>query len=232
MSLTALVFAAGCEDSGTSADQPEGVNQELSALSELAGKTYILDVPSAQWTSPAGLGEGIVKVQPKYAFQVIDIDESTLTFTVLLGTAKNGAQDLCNKTYVIDGALNAEEMTFTLGPIDVQTYFVGPETEAMTICHDFTISGQIVDDGAGLVSGEMSAELDTRDIYPLFYMTNVSSGEALCTEIASWNMSCAECSYEPAASMCLDFIAEDFEVADSPDLILADVPAFDESCLD
>ena len=232
MSLTALVFAAGCEDSETTIDQPGVVNQGLSALSELTGKTYILDIPSAQWTSPAGLGDEIVKVQPKYAFQVIDIDESALTFTVLLGTAKNGAQDLCNKTYVIDGALNAEDMTFTLGPIDVQTYFVGPKTEAMAACHDFTISGQIVDEGAGLVSGEMSAELDTRDIYPLFYMANVSSGEALCTEIASWNMSCADCSYEPDASMCLDFVAEDFEVADSPDLTLTDVPAFDEFCLE
>jgi hypothetical protein len=33
-----------------------------------------------------------------------DIDESSLSFAVLLGTAKNGAQDLCNKTYTIEGA--------------------------------------------------------------------------------------------------------------------------------
>ncbi len=231
ISIAALLFATGCENgSGTLSDDQANITQGLSAISELVGKTYILDIPSAKWTAPEGLGSEIVKVQPKYAFQVTAVDESALTFTVLLGTAKNGAQDLCNKTYMIEGTLDAEDMTFTLGPIDVQTYFVGPQTEAMAVCHDFSVSGQIIDEGAGLVSGEMTAELDARDIYPLFYMASYTTGEALCADLNANGLSCTECSYESGSDLCLDFTAEDFEVDDSSELTLTQVPAFDESC--
>lgn len=232
ISIVALLFAAACENnSGTLPGDQSNVVQELSAISELVGAKYILDIPSAKWTAPEGLGDEIVKVQPKYAFEVTDVDEAALNFTVLLGTVKDGVQDLCNKTYVIEGKLNAEDMTFTLGPIDVQTFFIGPETEAMAVCHDFSISGQIMDEGAALVSGEMTAELDARDIYPLFYMASYTDGAALCADLSANGLDCNQCSYESGSAMCIDFAAEDFSVDDSPDLTLTQVSAFDENCL-
>lgn len=229
--LAAGLFAVACEDANNpSSDDQGNVGQKLSALSKLVGAKYILDIPSAQWTSPDGLGKEIAKAQTKYAFEVLDADVSALTITVLLATVGDGGQDTCNKTYTITGTLDADEMTFAIGPVDIQTYLIGPGSEVMSTCRNFTISGQIVEKGAVLVSGAMSAELDTREIYPLFYLSDWNSGEELCAAAASVNMPCNECAFEPDDAMCLDFVAEDFTVFDSPDLTLTEVAEFDDTC--
>jgi len=231
MSFAVFLIASACDDAkDAQPDHQEIAAHGLSAVSELVGKKYILDVPSAQWTAPEGLGEEIVKVQPKYAFEVIDLDASALTFTALFGTVKDGGQDMCNQTYMVNGTLNDDNMTFVLGPSDMQTFFVGPQTAAMAVCHDFTVSGQIIDEGAALVVDAMAAQLDARDIYPLFYMASYTSGDALCADMSALDMRCAECTFDPETALCLDFTAEDFNVSDASDLTLTEIAAFDEHC--
>jgi hypothetical protein len=232
MSTALGLWASACEGDGSDRSRVEPTQaQRLSGLPELEGKTYVLDIPGAKWTAPQGLGDDIAQVQPKFAFQVLAVDVSSLRLTARVGAAKGGVQDPCNKTYVVSGALNSDAMTFTLGPASVQTILVGPASKALATSHGFTITGQIVDQGAGLISGRLTAELDALELYPLFYVAQPKSGEELCALFAAAGLGCKACSFEPSVALCIDFAAEGFVLSESRSLSLADVPAFDGSCL-
>jgi len=221
-----------CDGDGSSTSTPQSVrNKALPALPNLVGKTFILDIPGSQWTEPAGLGDELAKVQPMFAFQVLAVDDASLTFTARIGAVRDGAQDPCDKTYLAQGALDSSDMTFTLGPADIQTLFMSHGTKTLATSHHLTISGQIIDGGAGLVAGKLAAELDAREIYPAFYLAQFAAGGELCAEMTAHGVSCHACSFEPDTSLCIDFAAQGFALSDSQDIALAEIPAFDPACL-
>lgn len=232
LALSMALFVSACAGDGNAPSQVDpSLPRSLSELPELVGTTYVLDIPGAQWTAPPGLGEDIAKAQTKFAFEVTAVDAQARQITTRLGAAKDGAQDPCNKTYVLPGTLNDNDMTFRLGPMDVQTILGGPESKALATSHGFTISGQIVEQGAGLVSGRLTAELDAREIYPLFYLAKPASGEELCTIMAKAGLLCEPCSYEPGSRLCITFRAEEFAISESRNLSLAEIPTFGPGCL-
>src|SRR5215510_13711851 len=81
--LLPLILSAGCGD-----------NQAGS--SRWVGKTYLLDIPAANWTEPRGIGRDIGDFVPQFLLGVEPASPGYLAVTV--GTAADGVQDPCNTT--------------------------------------------------------------------------------------------------------------------------------------
>ena len=233
----AMASIIGCDDSVSSGPSEDVIGTQSAALqilTDLEGKKYIFDIPSANWSEPPEFGDEIVKVQPLLAFEIVAIDEAHLTFDAFMGAAKDGVQDMCNTTATVQGVItDEEEPSFILGPMNAQDIvFVGPESKALSASHDILITGKFVGDSAELVSGSLEALLDAREIYPLFYETDAASGEALCEMMAEWELPCEECTFDPGVDLCIYFEAEDFTISEMPDLVLTEITEIAESCLE
>ena len=205
-------------------------NTPVSPLTQLVNKTYVLKIDKTAWTKPSGTaGEELGGFTPTFAFTISAVDEVAMTFTGLLGIAKDdGTQDTCNKTYPITGTLDnatgSTTFTITTQPADIQAIIVGPDpypTAKATLRH-FTLTGQFQDQGAKYKYGTLESELDGREIFNLFVLMDPvpANPDQLCSNLYSLGTPCEACTFEPATTYCLGVKAEAIKVQTSPTLTI------------
>lgn len=210
----------------------------IQQLSTLIGKTYILDFAVQYWIKPGGTpGEELGGYTPKFTFEFKTVDEAQNTFTALLGTAKNGAQDICNKTYTITGTLDTSLSTgptkFVTDPIDIDAIIEGPDVKVLSTLRGFTLNGEFFDQGAGYKAGGIKAELDGGQIFSLFTLMDPvpTSADVLCDNLFNLGVDCEACSTDTTVMHCLTVEAALFKINEAVGLTLVEVAATDQTCL-
>ena len=203
----------------------------------LVGKIYLLDIPNSHWTKPPGLSEeNLGGLLPTFAFEILTMNAATGAFTARLGgiDAETGTQDTCTKTYPIEGWVDDDGATkFVTVPLDIQVVAEGMDLKALATLHDFALTGQFINEGAGYKYGTLATELDGRDIYSLFTLMTPAptDGDQLCANLNALGIVCEACTFEPTAVQCLSVMAEAFSVSASPTLTLTDIATIDPECL-
>ena len=209
-------------------------------LSKLVGRKYILNVGSRYWVSPSGLGDEIEGVDPSLAFEIKAVDPIKMTFQVLLTTAKDGRQYTCNRTRLLTGKLldDGERFEFddTGEEEPVQYYLIVKENEdddevTLVSYYNILFSGRFIDEGESFEDGTMEAVLDSREMYKIFRIANVGSGEELCGLASDYLYPCDECPDDPGEAFCMTYRAEGFTISHSPDIEFTEISVQDATCL-
>ena len=218
-------------------------HENADVVSQLSDQKYIVDIDSKQWAEPPGFAAALDAddnyegVYPVFAFQISNVDPRAMTFTALLGTVRNGIQDRGLETYEMQGTLeiiDEETAAFTLGPTDVQSIVFGPTPptgegkRTVASYYGLTLTGLLGARGSEIHDGNLSAVLDAREIYTLFYLTDAENGEDLCDTLdTSSAYACLSCPFARKVHLCLTFRAESLAFPNAPDLTLNPVAGFD-----
>jgi hypothetical protein len=137
------------------------------------GNTYVLTIPSANWTQPPNIGSDIGSFVPQF---LIGIGQSSgNTMTVTIGTAENGVQDPCNVTTQVtadgSGYPNAT-ITVDALPLRIVNTVSGVVVDATA--RNFTLTN-VLPGSPAANSRTLSAILDISELYPLFNQVPVES---------------------------------------------------------
>ena len=210
---------------------------EADLVSGMVGRKYIVAISSGQWSQPPGFAGALddhhdySQVYPVFAFEVEQVDPSSMTFTALLGTAKDGVQDTRNRTYRMNGSLTNggdDGIDFVLGPADIQSIIFGPTTNRLASFYGLTLTGRFVGQGRMVDHGSLEAVMKASEIYNLFYKPPSTSGEDLCGFFATYvQYDCKACPFDPSISLCLTFEADDLSFPIASNLVFAEVASFD-----
>ena len=208
----------------------------ISPLSLLVGKKYIVDFDANYWIKPGGdPGKELGGYTPKFAFEFKTVDDTTGAFTALLGTTKNGVQNVCNKTYTLNGTLDSSTgaTTFTTTAQDISEIIDGPDVSVLATLRGFTLSGEFYDQGAAYKSGGIMAELDGREIYSLFTLMDPvpANADVLCDNLYNLGVDCEACTLDANVVRCLTVEARLFKIQEAVALTLQEVAATDTSCI-
>lgn len=213
--------AVGC--GGTDGDEPEaGV-----------GKTYILKIPTDNW-SPAAVGSELGAFVPPFLFKVESLADGE--GTLLIGTAEGSSQQSCNPTALVD-ATGASVPEMKSGPDDVPIYIVNsgtaeqpvdPPVRVLSTIYDFKMDG-VLPDGSGSGEGTLTVTMDVREIYSLFTQILGVSPDTVCSALDSLDTACQPC--RDGELYCLTLTASYLEAEEfSGDMsAIASAPS---SCLD
>jgi len=204
------------------------------------GKSYVIHIGTEQWTEPPGFAESVEEngedgVAPVFAFTIQAADLSSKTFSVLLGTWRDGVQDPCNRTYLMSGTFDPrgdDGIAFQLGPKDIQSIIFGPTINTLATFYGFTLSGRFVDRAQGVDGGALQFVGKASEIYNLFYLAPSTSGQELCDLFAAYaQYPCQACPSEQDAPLCLPFEAVNFSFSVVPGLALRGVGDFNAECI-
>jgi hypothetical protein len=217
-----------CTDGGACAS-------EATLASGLVGNSYILRISREQWTRPPMLAEVVHNDTgmdyPVFAFRVLQANPATRTFSTLVGTMRDGLQDMRNKTHVVGGTIAGGgdgTLSFELGPMDIQTILFGPESNTLANYYGFTLTGRFTAQGQYADHGTFDTVMKASEIYNLFFLVPITSGDELCRLFSQYaRYDCTACPAEPSTPLCLPFQALDFSIAIAPDLVLREVADFD-----
>jgi hypothetical protein len=217
-----------CAPAGTCRSQAELVARSV-------GNAYVVDIGSEQWTLPPGFASDVQgygqEEYPVFTFQIVAADPGAMTFSALLGTTKNGVQDVRNRTYLIGGTLKDQGdagLDFTLGPMDIQSIIFGPTTNTLATFYRFTLTGRFAAEASRVERGTLTTAAKASEIYNLFYVASPMSGQELCQQfLVRSNYQCIACPAEPTVALCLEFAAAGLTFPVVPGLGLIVVDDFD-----
>jgi hypothetical protein len=217
-----------CAAGGTCRSQADLVARSV-------GNAYIVEIGSQQWTLPPGFASDVQgdgpQVYPVFTFQIVTADPGSMTFSALLGTAKNGVQDLRNRTYLMNGTLKDQGdagLDFTLGPMDIQSIIFGPTANTLATFYRFTLAGRFVAEASRVEYGTLKTAAKASEIYNLFYVALPTSGQELCQQfVVQANYQCTACPGAPSVALCLEFEAVGLAFPVVPGLGLIAIDDFD-----
>ena len=174
-----LALATGCTVEAEPEQQP---------------KTYVLDVAEEQWAEPRGIGSEIDLFVPNFLMRIED--DSSDSFDVFVATAKaDGTQDLCNPTSTITASKS--DTGATIGPAEFPLHIQHVDEADIAVdgaVYDFTLKDILPNGNTMSTSGELTATMDFRDLYPLFTLLIEPTPEAVCTALEdSYKEPCAAC---------------------------------------
>jgi hypothetical protein len=157
------------------------------------GNTYVLTIPSANWTKPPDIGSDIGAFVPQF---LIGIGQSSgNTMTVTIGAAENSVQDPCNVTTQVtadgSGYPNAT-ITADALPLRIVNTVSGVVVDATV--RNFTLTNVLP--GSTTKGGTLSAILDISELYPLFNQVPAGSRTpvGVCSVLQSEaNTPCVAC---------------------------------------
>ena len=160
-----------------------GDDEKTAASHPWAGKTFLLEIPQERWSDPPQIGEEIGRFVPQFLISVEGGSGDTLNMAV--GTANGGVQQMCNPTTEIevDGSGYPEVQ---IGPSEFPIYLRNEE-EDITVnatVHDFTLTNVLPEGDVPTDDGDLSAVMDVRELYPMFYQIIAPSPDSVCTAMA------------------------------------------------
>lgn len=164
---------------------------------DLTGKTYNIDITSGRFVEPAGVGDLIGGLlENSILFGVTEVTDSTISFRGAISETGTTDQDVCtpslNDFPAADYAdpyfaLSANELALSVGGFDINIDAIN-------------ISGTFAADGSYFGGGELSGELDARDIGPLLAdQLEDTSPDAICDLLIGFGVVCSPCSSDGEA---------------------------------
>ena len=159
---------------------------------EIVGGDYFLDLGSATFTEPPGVGSLLSQyIADVYVIMHVgDIDVDANAIDVFGGIVeKDGndfVQDMCEPTLEFPGG-DFSDPYMQIGPTD---FFINIEGYEATII-DLMIGGSFTTDGAALVGGTFDGQMDTRVLDDL--IDPGADEGAACDLLGSLGIECEEC---------------------------------------
>lgn len=169
--------------------------------------TYLLTISEGRWSEPRGIGRDIADFVPQF---LIAMEPSGSGYEVMLGTALDGAQDMCNPTTVVEAEAGSYP-DVQIGPLDLPLH-VKHVTEDITVnstVYDFTLTDILPNGDALAEEGELSAIMNFGELYPLFTIAVNPDPDSLCTALTDSypDASCDPCPLSPDDPYCLSLKA-------------------------
>ena len=196
------------------------------------GQTYLLEIPSTRWSEPPELGTEIGEFVPQF---VLDVQSSSgTTLDVMVGTAKDGQQQMCNPTAHLEGT-SAAPPEVQIGPGEFPIYLRN-EDHDITVnatVHDLTITNVLPDGETLAEEGELQAVMDVRELYPMFVLLMSPTPDRVCTAMEDVVGGCEPCPHD-GETYCLTIKATYLGATQLTDFALepVDASSVDASCQD
>ena len=160
---------------------------------DLVGKTYAVDLASGNFVEPPGIGSLLGGLFENNILLGITSADTQLHILGAISAAGNTDQDFCTET------LNS----FPAADFSNSPYFEIPEGDVtLTVAgftatiHGLSVAGTFAADGSYFGGGELSGQLDAREIVDLVSEAglDVESADDVCGLIQGFGVSCSECS--------------------------------------
>lgn len=174
-------------------------------VSELEGQGWSIDLTEATWTEPAGLG-GLIAGMLESDL-LLGVSAASETSISMYGTLSDsaGSQDTCEPTVDFPAADFRENPYFQLGPTDLPLDLGGVSATLMNL----RLGGTFSADASRIEDGELSGQIDMRELGPLFEdLIGTSDAETICTVISGFGAECEAC-LSDGEETCLSVAIED-----------------------
>ena len=190
-------------------------------------ESYMLDIDAADWAEPRGIGKGIDDFVPTFLLHVNGDDPND--FDVTLGTARGGTQDACNTTSVVGATANPPRST--IGPSQVSLFiqYASDSVAVRSTIYDLTIKNVLPTGDEPTDSGELTATLDFRELYPLVTTLIMPTPASVCASFEdTYSAPCVPCPND-GDPFCLTVKATDL-AAVRTDTPIEPIDSVDPSC--
>ncbi len=186
---------------------------ELTA--DILNKTYVIDLASARFVEPAGVGELIGEfVTMNVLVGVAAIDGADITMMGALSEEGNTDQDFCSPTFDLSADFS-ESPYFVIAADSIELSVAG-----YTIpLQDFEVSGTFAADGSYFGGGVLAGSVDARDIVEM--IDEVDTWEDACNLTASFGAACVAC--DDGVEACLSLRADQIIADENVGQVLEEV---------
>ena len=203
--LAAALVSAGSAACSASTDGSANLSQGDTSSGQTKtgpwdGKTYLLDIPPESWSEPRGIGSEIGSFVPVFSLKVEGSSDDALD--LLLGTADAaGLQETCNPTTKEQAQTDpATHPDVRIGPVDFPIYLENEERDirVSATAYDLTISNVLPDGDTPAEQGGLSAVMDAREIYEMFFLLLSPTADAVCNALEDFGAPCQPCPRDEA----------------------------------
>jgi hypothetical protein len=165
---------------------------------DLVGKTYAVDLASGNFVQPPGIGSLIGGLFENNILLGIKSAGDELEIIGALSEAGNTNQDKCTETLE----------DFPAADFSASPYFEIPEGDVtLTVAgytatiHNLAVSGMFAADASYFGGGELSGQLDAREIVDIVVEAGleVESADDVCGLVAGFGVMCTECASDGEA---------------------------------
>jgi hypothetical protein len=192
-----LVYCNADIDSTPEVETQVDIAFQTSALGEtldvdLVGKTYAVDLASGNFIQPPGIGSLLGGLFTNNILLNVTAAGETLEFLGALSLESSTEQDMCAETFSDFPAADfSSSPMFSIPEADVTLNVSG---FSATI-YSLSVSGTFAADGSYFGGGELSGELDARQLVDIVggLMDGIESADDVCGLVAGFGVSCTEC---------------------------------------
>ncbi len=184
-------------------EEPVDVAFSTSELGEalttdIVGKTYAVDLASGNFVQPPGIGSLLGGLFTNNILLGITGADANLEIMGAISVEGSTDQDMCTETFTDFPAADfSGSPMFSIPEGDVTLSVAG---YTATI-YSLSVSGTFAADGSYFGGGELSGELDARQLVDIVggLMDGVESADDVCGLVAGFGVSCSECSSDGEA---------------------------------
>lgn len=157
------------------------------------GRTYLLDIPAANWVQPPGVGRDIGDFVPQFLIGIQNGPSGHMAIT--LGAAGEGVQDRCSPTtQVTTSGASYPGVQIVAPEFPIRIVHPSQPVTVNTTIRDFSITDVLPGD-APAKEGQVTATIDIAEVYPLFTLIPNVTKEAVCTQLEAFGAACAVCAF-------------------------------------
>jgi hypothetical protein len=202
-SYTATVTT--CSAEGSASFSTSSLGNPIS--SELAGKTYAVELSLARLIEPAGVGDLLLGSLENVIFVGVEsVSDAEIAMLGAIDDPDTGAQDYCTPSIPFPAA-TWENPTFQVGPADTTLNVSGLD---ITI-NSLSIRGTFAEDGSYFGGGRLEGELDARVLGPLLEdAVGVSDPDEVCNLLLGFGVTCEPC-VSDGATYCVSVLADQIQ---------------------
>jgi hypothetical protein len=195
-SYTASLSYCNSEDPVDVAFMTSALGEALTV--DLVGKTYAVDLASGNFVQPPGIGSLLGGLFTNNILLGITAADANLEILGAISVEGTTDQDTCTETFSdFPSADFSNSPMFEIPEGDVTLSVAG---YTATI-YSLAVSGTFAADGTYFGGGELSGELDARQLVDIVggLMDGVESADDVCGLVAGFGVSCSECSSDGEA---------------------------------
>ena len=176
---------------------------------DVTGETYALDLSTATWEEPAGIGSLLGDALNAKILVGVEEASDVIDFLIGIPSGDSVVQDFCSPTLDFDPISFDSSPFFEIGPADLPISMLG---YSLTI-YDMNINGTFQSDGSGMDHIRVSGSMDLRDLEDTLESISggiVSDADSACDLVLMLGVACAPCPSDDVAN-CLSVSLTDIE---------------------
>jgi len=197
---------------------------------DLSDQTFALDLGSATWIEPAGVGDLVgAYLDMNLLVGVQSMEGGMIDFIGAMGEGSTTDQDMCMPTIDFEPGDFSETPYFTVGPADMPVALMGYSVTVFGM----SVSGTFDHGGDWMGGVEMKGAFDIAEIGPAIGGAvgfDLSDPDVACGTIAMLGVNCGPCPHKDEEH-CLSLHLADIEANNTGDTIQLIEEAYcDEAC--